>query len=346
MHLEMPIGAFLACALLLVPLPWHWRTQNITTLSMIAWLFMSNFTYGVNAIIWSGRVHDIAPLWCDIVAKSHIGATAAGPATCLSLVLQLWRVATSRPNSMNTFALDVFLCWGYPSITMALHYIVQGHRFNIWENFGCFHTTYGSIPAILILYGPITLIGVLNFIFGGLAFFNFWRHRHSFAAGLERQKSPFNMRRYVRAMIVSVLIAIWDAAVIIVVDIMVFQDGIQPYRSWADVHFDFWRVAQVPIVHMTPHEQILFPVMWWTVPASAYWFFCCFALGDEGATEYALWYRWILRIFGRTDSSVSDSVELQPSSPPSPTSITDIIDIKPDFDIASSHLSFDSVDDL
>lgn len=225
-------------------------------------------------------------------------------------------------------------------------YIVQGHRFNIWENFGCFHTTYVSIPAILILYGPITMIGVLNFVFGGLAFFHFWRNRQSFAAGLERGKSPFNMRRYVRAMSVAILIAIWDAAVVAVVDIMVFQDGLQPYSSWADVHFDFWRVAQIPMTQMAPKERVLFPVVWWTVPASAYWFFCCFALGDEGATEYALWYRRVLRVFGLTDSALSDSVELQPSSPPPPKYITDIINIKPDFDDASSHISFNSIDDL
>ncbi|KAF7367921.1 Fungal pheromone STE3G-protein-coupled receptor [Mycena sanguinolenta] len=326
----MPVGAFLACTLLLFPLPRHWRTRNIPTLSMIAWLFISNFTYGINVIIWSGRTHNVAPVWCDIVTKTHIGATAAGPATCLSLVLQLWRVATSRPNNTKTFVLDLFLCWGYPGTTMALHLIVQGHRFNIWENFGCYHTTYVSIPAILLLYGPITLIGVLNFIFGGLAFYNFWQHRHSFAEGLEREKSPFNMRRYVRAMIVTILIAIWDAAVIVVVDIMVSEtkEGFRPYTSWADVHSDFWHVYQYPITFMPPKQQVLFTVMWWTVPCSAYWFFCCFALSDEGAAECVLWYRRILWLFGRRDSGVSDLVELQPSSTPPQPDISDIIDVK------------------
>ncbi|KAJ6505289.1 GPCR fungal pheromone mating factor [Mycena sanguinolenta] len=330
MALGMPIGALFACVLLLVPLPRHWRTRNIATLSMIAWLFMSNFTYGINAIIWSGRTHNVAPVWCDIVGKSHIGATAAGPATCLSLVLQLWRVATSRPNNMKTFMLDLFLCWGYPGATMALHYIVQGHRFNIWEDFGCFHTTFVSIPAILLLYGPITLIGVLNFVFGGLAFYNFWQHRHSFAAGLERDNSPFTMRRYVRAMIVTILIAVWDAVVIVVVDIMVSetQEGLRAYTSWADVHSDFWHVYEYQITLMPPKQQVLFHVMWWTGPCSAYLFFCCFALCDEAAAEYALCYRWMLRMFGRRDSVVSDIVELQPPLTPTPPDIRDIINPK------------------
>ncbi|KAF7375579.1 Pheromone receptor Rcb2 B44 [Mycena sanguinolenta] len=201
----MPIGAFLACALLLVPLPWHWRAGNTPTLSMIAWLFTSNLTYGINAIIWSGSVDNIAPVWCDIASKIEIGATAAGPATCLALVLRLWRVATSRPNNRKTFALDLVLCWGYPVVTMGLHYIVQGHRFNIYEDVGCAETTYVSIPAILILYGPVSAIAGFNFVFGCLAFYSFWRHRSRFAASLARQKasSSFNMRRYVRAMIAT-----------------------------------------------------------------------------------------------------------------------------------------------
>ncbi|KAJ7200673.1 GPCR fungal pheromone mating factor [Mycena haematopus] len=341
MSLAMPICAFLGCALVLVPLPWHWRSRNTATLSMMAWLFMSNLTYAINAIIWSGHVNDVAPVWCDIMTKLRIGSTAAGPSTCFSLILQLRRVANSLPNNRQSFMLDLFLCWGYPALTMALHYIVQGHRFNILEDIGCLHTTYVSIPAILILYGPITMVVILNFVFGGLAFSTLWRHRHGFAAGLERQKSSFSMRRYVRAMIATILIAVWDAGVIFVVDFVSFEEGISPYTSWADVHYDFARVVQIPMVILPPRKVVLFRVMWWTVPISAYGFFCCFALGEEGAAEYAAWGRWVLRLFGRRPSSVSHLVELQPSSPPR-TVIDEVIHIKCDIEQAS----FDSVDDL
>jgi len=66
MHYELPIGAFLAAALALVPLPWHWRARNVATLSIIAWLFISNAVYGINSVIWAGNVENAVPIWCDI----------------------------------------------------------------------------------------------------------------------------------------------------------------------------------------------------------------------------------------------------------------------------------------
>jgi pheromone a factor receptor len=66
MHIELPIGAFIAATIVLIPLPWHWRARNIATLSIIAWLFISNVIYGVNSIIWMGTVENMAPIWCDI----------------------------------------------------------------------------------------------------------------------------------------------------------------------------------------------------------------------------------------------------------------------------------------
>lgn len=66
MHPELAVGAFLASALVLVPLPWHWRARNTATLSIIAWLFVENLTYAINTLIWSGSVDEVVPVWCDI----------------------------------------------------------------------------------------------------------------------------------------------------------------------------------------------------------------------------------------------------------------------------------------
>ena len=62
----LPVGAFLAAFLILIPVFWHWRARNIPTLSLIAWLFILNVAYGVNSLVWSNDVWDKAPLWCDI----------------------------------------------------------------------------------------------------------------------------------------------------------------------------------------------------------------------------------------------------------------------------------------
>lgn len=67
-HPELPIFAFLTAALVLVPIPWHWRARNVATLAIIFWLFVVDFIYGVNAIVWAGNVRNPVPVWCDISA--------------------------------------------------------------------------------------------------------------------------------------------------------------------------------------------------------------------------------------------------------------------------------------
>ncbi|KAJ7930500.1 GPCR fungal pheromone mating factor, partial [Mycena leptocephala] len=280
MHPELAFGAFLASALVLVPLPWHWRARNTTTLSMLAWLFVSNITYAINAVIWSGHVDEVVPAWCDIVTKLEIGATVALPACCLSLALQLWRVSTAS-HTTNKKNVDLILCWGFPTITMALHYIVQGHRFDIFEDFGCRPTTYVSVPAILLFYAPIAIIVVLTFIFSGLAFRAFYLRRRTFTDFLQNKRSSFTARRYVRLMIITAVLAVWEAVVIAVVFAISFRGGLRPYMSWADVHSDFSRVDHYPTAFI-PNDIL-----------SGLSFFCSFSFGEDAVAEYGPWARWV-----------------------------------------------------
>jgi Pheromone A receptor len=66
MHRELPSVAFVAATLVLIPFPWHWRVGNVATLSIIAWLFVTNVIYGVDALIWADNVNVVIPVWCDI----------------------------------------------------------------------------------------------------------------------------------------------------------------------------------------------------------------------------------------------------------------------------------------
>ena len=65
-HPEFAPVAIIACLLVLLPLPWHWRARNVATLSMIFWFFVSNLTFAVDAIIWGENTRLVALVWCDI----------------------------------------------------------------------------------------------------------------------------------------------------------------------------------------------------------------------------------------------------------------------------------------
>jgi hypothetical protein len=66
MHPEFAPIALLSALSLLLPLPWHWRAGNVATLSIIAWLFISNIIYAVDAFIWGDSMDIVVPVWCDI----------------------------------------------------------------------------------------------------------------------------------------------------------------------------------------------------------------------------------------------------------------------------------------
>ena len=61
-----PVGAFFAALLVLIPLPAHWRSRNVATMSIIFWLFVMDIIDGVNTIVWDSNVRRHLFVWCDI----------------------------------------------------------------------------------------------------------------------------------------------------------------------------------------------------------------------------------------------------------------------------------------
>jgi len=138
----LPLTAFICSALVLVPIPWHWRAGNISTLAISAWLFVTNLIYGINAIIWGNTVQSIAPVWCDIstpfwttnfvyaypiiATKLEIGSTVALPAAMFTLCMHLERVSsirhvrTTHAEKRRRQIIDSALCFGVPLVYMAL----------------------------------------------------------------------------------------------------------------------------------------------------------------------------------------------------------------------------------
>jgi len=95
----LPIIAFISLALILVPLPIHWKSRNVPLLSIIAWLAISNVTYGINSAIWSGNVTIEDLVWCDITTKLKIGSEIALPASAFALALQVYRITLQKNRS-------------------------------------------------------------------------------------------------------------------------------------------------------------------------------------------------------------------------------------------------------
>lgn len=68
MSRALPFTSFVAAALVLLPLPWHWRIENTPAIAMAFWLCLRGVIYGVNAVIVGNGVEVTSPIWCDIGA--------------------------------------------------------------------------------------------------------------------------------------------------------------------------------------------------------------------------------------------------------------------------------------
>ncbi|KAH7924988.1 STE3-domain-containing protein [Leucogyrophana mollusca] len=319
MHVELPLGAFIATAIVLVPLPWHWRAKNIATLSIILWLFISNLIFAINSVIWANTVLNVAPVWCDIATKLQIGANMALPACCLCVCIHLERIAsvrqarTTHADRRRRMIFDAALCWGMPIIYMALHYIVQGHRFDIVEQFGCRPTIYVSIPAICLIWVPPMVVAVLTLAYAGMALLHFFRRRLTFAKHLQDSTSGLTSSRYFRLMCMAVVQMIWGLLITSLNMWFTCRNGLRPWISWQNVHDGFSQVAYFPTVLIPRSTLIWTYVLWWTVPISSAFFFAFFSFGQEAMKEYRTCMSWFRRVVLRERLAV-DHVSSTPSS--------------------------------
>ncbi|KAI0370946.1 STE3-domain-containing protein [Pilatotrama ljubarskyi] len=299
MHRELPAASILAAILVLLPTPWHWRAGNVATLSMIVWLFAVNVIYAVDSIIWSHTVAKVALVWCDITTKILIGANIALPAACMCVCIHLEHVASVR-QALTTLAqkrrrqiMEAVLCYLVPVIWMGLHYIVQGHRFDIIEEFGCRPSIYVSVPAIFLMWVPSLIMSVVALVFAALAFSHFVRRRVTFAKHLENSSSGLNASRYLRLMLLALIEMFASAgAVSATLGFSVVWD-MRPWTNWADVHWDFGRIDTYPTPFLPPFIYRFYYACWWIAPVSAYLFCAFFAFGQEAMKEYRGYAMWV-----------------------------------------------------
>ncbi|EED83526.1 hypothetical fungal pheromone GPCR, STE3-type [Postia placenta Mad-698-R] len=294
----LPIASFLAAVLVLIPLPWHWRARNIPTLSIIFWLFVVNMTHGVNAIVWYHNVEIRLVVWCEIklVTNLDIGANTALPAACFCLCIHLERIASGRQvkvthsDKLRRTLVDLAICVGIPIVYMAL---LQGHLFDIVENFGCRPDDYVSIPEFFIMWLLPILFCLGTFVLSGLAFFHFLRRRAVFARHLANSSAGLTPARYFRLMAMSLVEMFWALTVISITLYYNYCDGLRPWISWDNVHSDFSRIGQFPTVLISTTLLHWTYFLWWTTPVSAYLFFVFFAFGADAIKEYGSCIDWL-----------------------------------------------------
>ncbi|KAG9012862.1 hypothetical protein FRB94_005008 [Tulasnella sp. JGI-2019a] len=300
MRTEIPVLSFLVLPLLLLPLHTQWRTRNIATLTIILNLFFTNLIRGVNTIVWSGSVVPKLLVWCDITTKFSIGAQVAIPAASFCITKHLENIASLRQTIETTKdrrrrkIFEICLCGVLPCVIMALHYVVQGHRFDIAEDFGCIANIYISWPAIVVLYVPPLVLALGSLVYATLAFYWFMKRRNQFAEHLRSSNSGLTSSRYFRLMAMAVTEIVIETGLAGYLFSLQFQAiYLRDWDNWADVHSNFSRIAQFPTVLLPDYYWNRLVLNYYIGPICALDFFIFFGLGQEAMKEYGHMITWL-----------------------------------------------------
>ncbi|ADV24257.1 Pheromone receptor STE3p, putative [Cryptococcus gattii WM276] len=302
MHdLSLVIFSGIGILLVLLPLPLHWRARNAGTLLLITWLFIANVIFFVNGIVWWNS-YDLpsSPIWCDIASKLFIGVPVGISATSLCITRRLVMIASSTAVTINqrqkhiALAIDLFLGIGMPMLVMALHYIVQPHRVDIIEGYGCQPVTWPGIPALFAVTWWSPLLTIIAAGYGVVALRFFLYRRLQFHTVLRSSRGGLDSRHYLRLMaLASVDIILGLPATLFTLIVNIRQR--QSYPSWDWVHLDWSRIELYPASSVLPDAQKTIAIVLprWLAPLLSIIFFLFFGVSIDAMGEYARWFRAI-----------------------------------------------------
>ncbi|KAJ7809993.1 pheromone B alpha 1 receptor [Mycena olivaceomarginata] len=286
--------AFIGVLCSSIPLPWHLEAWNTGTCLYMIWSALACLVFFVNSIVWNGTVLDLSPTWCDISTHFLNGFNLAIPACSLCINRRLYQIASvrsvtkTRAEKHRAIMIDLAIGLGLPLLQIPLQYIVQGHRYNIFEDVGCIGETFETPVAIVLFHLPPLLVGCVSAVYCVLSIRAFYATRAQFKELLSSSNN-LNLNRYVRLM----LLAGTDIAMTIPLSIWVLWVnarivGISPWISWADTHSNFSRVVQVPgvIWRSDPYTVASLETTRWVTVVCSLLFFAYFGFADEAMKNY------------------------------------------------------------
>ncbi|KAG9005254.1 a-factor receptor, partial [Tulasnella sp. 427] len=166
-----PVLAQLGIILILLPAYWHFKSGNVGTILYIVWTFIGNLIYLVNAISWAGNTHSPPWLWCDLSTALMIALNVAIPTASLLITHRLFSIATvrhvnmSKADSRRKKHVEMAIGVGLPILAVLFRLPVQGHRFDIIENVGCWPSIYPTPVTFPLVYIPPILINLISSLY-------------------------------------------------------------------------------------------------------------------------------------------------------------------------------------
>ncbi|KAI0370942.1 STE3-domain-containing protein [Pilatotrama ljubarskyi] len=312
-----PIVAFLGFILALVPFPWHLQAWNAGTCIFMVWASLASLVQFVDSIIWNGNAINSAPIWCDISTKFLIGAGVGIPAASACISRRLYKIAStsyvtvSARERRRAIWIDIAIGVGIPVIVMVLHYVVQGHRFNILGDIGCVPTIFNTPLAYPLVYMWPPLLACVSFVYSALTLRAFWARRMQFRDVLSKS-SNMTLSRYFRLLLLACIDMTCNVP-LTVLNMYINNDGVtmSPWVSWANTHYNFSHVEQIPsIIWRTNRAFVVSAELGrWIFPCCALIFFALFGFAEEARKHYSAAFWAVAGRFGFTKPERTSSMK-------------------------------------
>ncbi|KAI0702580.1 fungal pheromone STE3G-protein-coupled receptor, partial [Earliella scabrosa] len=316
-----PIFAFLGFILALIPLPWHIEAWNSATCYYMMWASLSCLNQFVNTVVWAKDAIDHAPAWCEISTRLTIAASVGIPAASMCINQRLYSIARvqavmiTRAEKRRIVMIDTLICLVIPVIVVVLSYVVQGHRYNVLEQLGCFPALYNTLLTYFLVNWWPLVFGLIASVYCLLCLLEFNRRRAQFNEFLSSKKSSLTLSRYFR------LMALTTSSLLLIIPISAYgiylnvtTQPLGPWRSWDDTHFDFGRVQHIPAIRWraNPQSVTVNELNRWLSPACAIIFFLWFGVASEARRNYRKAYWFVMGKFGVKPKSKTEKGGMQP----------------------------------
>jgi len=306
--------SFIGFVVVTIPFPWHLEAWNTGTCLYMAWTSLSCLSLFINSIVFNKTVINMVPVWCDISSRLLVGASVGIPAASLCINRRLYKIAAvqsvtnSKAEKRRTVMIDLAIGLGIPFLQMILQVIVQGHRFNIYEEIGCYPMTYNTPPAYPLVFCWPVVISIMSALYC-LSTIRILVKRRADFNQLLAGNNNLNSSRYLR------LISLAGFELILGIPLSVYlslylnlhqpgtnQSPINPWISWANVHYHFSYVGQFPSIEwkQDPITVTAIEMTRWSMILCAFIFFGFFGFAQEARKHYRIAFHSVAKRVGYT----------------------------------------------
>ncbi|KAE9390538.1 pheromone receptor [Gymnopus androsaceus JB14] len=248
------------------------------------WTGLACLNQFIKSVVWTGNVINWAPVWCDISTRFMIGFAVAIPCASLCINRRLYYITTAdavtatEADKRRAVMVDLAIGIGIPVLEMVLQYIDQGHRFDIFEDIGCYFFTYNTwVAYVLVATWPLA-IGCISATYSILTIRAFMKRRSQFKEILFAN-SKLNFNLYFRLMclagteiVFTVPLSCWS------IYLNITSQPIEPWNGWTDFPSVIW--------HLNEGTAISLETSRWFVVVCAIVFFGFFGFADEARKNY------------------------------------------------------------